>query len=146
MDRLSWDDYFISMALLASKRATCERLRVGTIIVRDNQIIATGYNGSASGDVHCIDVGCLMEDDHCVRTIHSEQNALLQCAKHGVSTNGATVYVTHFPCFNCAKTLVTAGIKELIYLDDYHNSMKAILLLEDSGVNVSKLVRKGDKK
>lgn len=115
---------FISFALNLSKivsRAT---------IVKDNRIIAGGYNGSVAGEVHCIDEGCLIEDGHCIRTIHAEMNALLQCAKQGVSTDGATIYVTHFPCLNCTKSIIQAGIKQIYYAEDYHNHKYALELLD----------------
>ena len=98
MERINWHEYFMAQAMLLALRSTCERLNVGATIVKDNRIIAGGYNGSVSGEDHCIDVGCYLEDGHCIRTIHAEVNALLQCSKNGVSTESASVYVTHFPC------------------------------------------------
>lgn len=137
--RMSFDEYFLRMALLASERATCQRLKVGAVIVKNKNVLATGYNGSASGEVHCIDEGCLMRDGHCIRTIHAEQNALLQCAKHGVNVNGASIYVTHFPCLHCTKSLVTVGIREIVYLNDYRNDEYAIYLIERSGIKLRKV-------
>jgi dCMP deaminase len=137
--RISFDEYFMRMALLASERATCERLKVGSVIVKNKNVLSTGYNGSASGEVHCIDEGCLMRDGHCIRTIHSEQNALLQCAKHGVSVKGASIYVTHFPCLHCTKSLVTAGIAEIVYLNDYRNDEYAIHLIDQAGIKLRKV-------
>lgn len=139
MDRISWDDYFMAQSELLSLRSTCERLSVGATIVRDTRIIAGGYNGSIQGDEHCIDEGCKVVDGHCVRTVHAEVNALLQCAKFGASTEGATVYVTHFPCLNCTKSLIQAGIKEICYAVDYRNNPYALELLEKSGVKVRKI-------
>ena len=137
--RMSFDEYFLRMALLASERATCQRLKVGAVIVKNKNVLATGYNGSASGEVHCIDEGCLMRDGHCIRTIHAEQNALLQCAKHGVNVNGASIYVTHFPCLHCTKRLVTVGIREIVYLNDYRNDEYALYLIERSGIKLRKV-------
>jgi dCMP deaminase len=137
--RPSWDEFFMRKALLTAERATCSRLKVGAVIVQGKHEIASGYNGSASGEEHCIDVGCLMKKGHCVRTIHSEQNALLQCAKLGVSAQGATLYVTHFPCLHCAKSIVTVGIKEIIYLHDYKNDEYALHLFQQGGVKLRKV-------
>lgn len=92
-ERISWNQYFMLQAILLSLRSTCTRLAVGAILVRDNRIIAGGYNGSVSGDVHCLDEGCYVVDGHCVRTIHAEMNAVLQCAKFGSGTDGAVIYV-----------------------------------------------------
>lgn len=139
MRRMSFDEYFMRLALLASERATCQRLKVGAVLVKEKQVIATGYNGSASGEVHCIDVGCLMRDGHCIRTIHAEQNALLQSAKHGVSVKGATLYVTHFPCLHCTKSIVTAGIIEIAYLNDYRNDEYALHLIKQAGIKLRKV-------
>lgn len=138
--RVSFDEMFMRMALLTSERATCPRLKVGAVIVQDKHMIAQGYNGSASGETHCIEEGCLMKGDHCVRTIHSEQNALLQCAKLGVSAEGATLYVTHFPCLHCAKSIVTVGIREVVYLHDYKNDEYATHLFLQAGVKLRKVV------
>ncbi len=137
--RLNWHDYFMSQTQLLSLRSTCERLKVGATIVKDNRVISSGYNGSVSGEAHCIDVGCLVEDGHCIRTIHAEMNALLQCSKFGVSTEGASIYVTHFPCVHCSKSLVQAGIKNIFYSADYKNHEYALYLFENSGVHVEKV-------
>lgn len=137
--RMSFDEYFMRMAVLASERATCERLKVGSVLVKEGNILATGYNGSASGEVHCEDVGCFVRDNHCIRTIHSEQNALIQCAKNGVSCKGSTIYVTHFPCLHCTKSLITAFVSEVVYLNDYKNDDYAIQLLNQAGVIIRKV-------
>jgi len=121
--RPSWDEYFLKVAMLVSERATCPRMHCGCVIVKDKQILSTGYNGSIPGDEHCEDVGCMIVDNHCVRTIHAEMNALLQCALHGVSTQGATAYITNMPCTNCAKALIAAGIKEIVIFSDYHDTL-----------------------
>lgn len=117
--RKLWDEYFMEQSNLVKDRATCTRLHVGCVIIRDNHIIATGYNGSISGHEHCEDVGCLEVEENgkksCKRTIHAEMNALLQCAKYGVPTNGSTAFVTHYPCPDCMKALNQAGIKKIVY-------------------------------
>lgn len=128
--RIPWDQYFMMQAVLLSSRSTCERLSVGATIVRDKRIIAGGYNGSVSGDVHCIDEGCYLVEGHCVRTIHAEMNAILQCAKFGAATDGAEIYVTDFPCLQCTKMLLQAGITKIHYLRNYHNDDYAMSLIE----------------
>lgn len=127
--RIDWDQYFMIQAALLASRSTCNRLSVGAVLVRDKRIIAGGYNGSVSGDAHCIDEGCYLRDGHCVRTIHAEMNAILQCAKFGISTDGASLYVTDFPCLQCTKSLLQAGIKEINYIRNYHNDEYAMKLI-----------------
>ncbi|GFZ26888.1 deoxycytidylate deaminase [Lactobacillus corticis] len=133
-DRIPWKQYFMMQALVIAQRSTCNRALVGNVLVKNNRIIGTGYNGSVSGQPHCDDVGHLMVDGHCVRTIHSEMNSLIQCAKNGVSTSDTEIYVTHFPCFNCTKALIQAGVKKINYYYDYRDNPLAIQLLKDSGV------------
>lgn len=139
MERISWDQYFMAQCHLLALRSTCTRLSVGATIVRDNRIIAGGYNGSVSGGVHCIDEGCYVIDNHCVRTIHAEMNALLQCAKFGVPTVGATIYVTHFPCIHCAKAIIQSGITSVFYGADYKNHPYAEELFRQSGIHVEQV-------
>ncbi|WP_372588403.1 deoxycytidylate deaminase [Priestia megaterium] len=117
--RKDWDEYFLEQTELVATRSTCDRLSVGCLLVKDNRIIATGYNGSISGAPHCDDVGHLMYENGCKRTVHAEMNALLQCAKYGVSANGATAYCNHFPCPDCMKSLNQAGIKRIVYKHHY---------------------------
>lgn len=117
--RAPWDKYFIDMATQVSTRGTCDRLRVGAVLVRDNSVIATGYNGSMLGDPHCDDVGHLMVDNHCVRTIHAECNTLAIAGKSGVSTLGTTLYVTHKPCWSCYKTAVNFGVTRILFKENY---------------------------
>nr|WP_117161586.1 ComE operon protein 2 [Paraliobacillus sp. X-1268] len=140
MERISWDQYFMAQSHLIALRSTCERLMVGATIVRDKRIIAGGYNGSVSGSTHCIDEGCYVIDGHCVRTIHAEINGLLQCAKFGVATDGAEMYVTHFPCLQCCKSIIQGGIKSVYYATDYKNHPYAIDLFREAGVHVEKVV------
>src|SRR5699024_6699598 len=124
---------------LIALRSTCTRLMVGATIVREKRIIAGGYNGSVSGGVHCIDEGCYVIDGHCVRTIHAEMNAILQCAKFGVPTEGAEIYITHFPCLQCSKTIIQSGIKKVCYAKDYRNHPFAHELFAQTGVEIEQI-------
>lgn len=117
--RPSWDEYFLNIAEVVSTRSTCPRRSVGAVLVRDRQILSTGYNGAPRGLGHCIDVGCLMRDGHCVRASHAEMNAIAQAAFHGVRVKGATLYCTDKPCLICTKLLINAGIVKIVYLRDY---------------------------
>ncbi|MBM6935270.1 ComE operon protein 2 [Enterococcus cecorum] len=137
--RIPWNQYFVAQAVLLSLRSTCTRLEVGATLVKDRRIIAGGYNGAVSGDNHCIDHGCYVVDGHCIRTIHAEMNALLQCAKLGISTDSAEIYVTHFPCLHCTKAILQAGIKKIYYLHDYHNDPYAIELIQKLGVEIQQV-------
>jgi dCMP deaminase len=141
--RKSWDHYFMDMAKMVADRSTCERLQVGAVIVRDRRAIASGYNGSVSGDVHCQEVGCKIVDGHCVRTIHAESNAILQCAKFGVSTDGAMLYVTHFPCLHCTKQIIQAGIVKVVYETAYRMDEYALELLAQTGIALVRLEQMG---
>ena len=116
-DRLSWDEYFMSVAFLISSRSTCERLHVGCVIVMDNRIISAGYNGFLPGAPHM----SIVRNNHEQATVHAEQNAITDCASRGVSVKGGIAYITHYPCLNCAKILAAAGIKEIKYHTDYKN-------------------------
>ncbi|NMP22594.1 deoxycytidylate deaminase [Sulfobacillus harzensis] len=119
--RASWSDYFLEMSLLVATRSTCPRRQVGAVLVRDQRVIATGYNGAPHGQPHCTEVGCLMENGHCVRTIHAELNALLQCARYGIATQGVDLYCTDMPCRYCARALVQAGVERIFYLRPYES-------------------------
>ncbi|WP_059102682.1 ComE operon protein 2 [Shouchella shacheensis] len=134
MERISWDQYFMAQSHLLSLRSTCPRLKVGATIVRDKRIIAGGYNGSVSGEPHCLDQGCYIVDNHCIRTVHAEINALLQCSKFGVPTDGAEIYVTHFPCVHCSKSLIQAGIQKVFYAKEYKNHPYAEELFASLGI------------
>ena len=120
--RPSWDSYFMALAKVASTRATCPRLSVGAVIAKDKTTIVSGYNGSLPGEAHCDDVGCDIQHGHCVRTVHAEVNAILQAARRGTSVEGATLYATAKPCPVCTKLAIGAGIKRLVYLEDYGNA------------------------
>lgn len=139
-DRLTWDEYFMNLAITVSERGTCDRAYVGCVIVNeDNRIVTTGYNGSIKGNPHCDDIGHTMRDGHCIATIHAEMNALLYCAKEGISVNGCKAYVTHFPCLNCTKSLIQAGIKEIYYKEAYRVDEYAIELLKLNKISYEKI-------
>jgi dCMP deaminase len=134
--RICWDEYFMSIALLASQRSPCQRLHVGSVIVKDNRLISMGYNGFIPGAPHISRV----KDEHEQSIIHSEVNALSDCAKRGASLLGAKIYVTHYPCINCFRSIAACGIKEIIYLYDYKNDEIVEHLASDSGIIIRKLV------
>lgn len=119
--RKSWDDYFMDIAKEVATRATCDRKSVGCVLVKNKYIIATGYNGSVSGLPHCDEVGHMMVNGHCERTSHAEANAIVQAAKHGVSTDQATAYITASPCWGCFKLLASAGIKRIVFGEFYRD-------------------------
>ena len=130
--RPSWDEYFLKLAMLASERATCPRMHCGCVLVKDKYVLATGYNGALPGAAHCYEVGCLVVDNHCVRTNHAEINALCQAARHGVHLDGATVYVTNMPCTACSKALIAAGIVRVVVFSDYHDTLAEQFFAESS--------------
>lgn len=136
--RPSWDEYFLKIAADVAERSTCDRAHVGAVLVRDKRILTTGFNGSPAGQAHCDEVGHLLVEGHCVRTIHAETNAIIQAALHGVSTKGATCYVTHFPCIICTKTLLNAGIVRVVYRDDYRIDPNAVDFFEQAQVDLLK--------
>lgn len=120
--RPSWGQYWLEIAQAVSTRSTCPRAAVGAVLVtEDHQLLVAGYNGSLPGERHCIDsgVGCHIEHDHCVRTVHAEANAVAQAAKLGVCLAGSIAYVTHRPCWPCYRLLVSAGVEWIKYRDDY---------------------------
>ncbi len=137
--RMSWEEFFATQSRVMAMRSTCTRLAVGCVIVRDKRIIASGYNGSIVGDVHCIDVGCKVVDGHCVRVIHAEQNALLQCARFGIATEGADLYVTHQPCLQCTKSIIQAGIARVYYEKPYRPDPYAEELFALAGIPVQQV-------
>lgn len=104
-----------------ASRSTCDRKHVGSVIVRERNILSTGYNGSIAGMPHCDDVGHMMENDHCIATIHSEANAIIQAAKNGVCINGASIYTTASPCWNCFKIIINAGMKKIFFGEFYRD-------------------------
>lgn len=139
-NRPSWDEYFVQIAFTVAQRSTCDRAHVGCVLVRDRRILTTGYNGAPAGLPHCDDVGHLLVDGHCVRTLHAEQNALIQAALHGVSTEGATAYVTHHPCLTCAKMLINAGVRRVVYAGNYPDDHSR-RFLDAAGVELVHLAR-----
>jgi dCMP deaminase len=119
--RASWDEYFMNIAREVATRSTCDRKHVGAVIVRDRSILATGYNGSIRGLPHCDDVGHLMDEGHCVRTVHAEANAICQAAKNGVRIDGAGIYVTASPCWSCFQLIVNGGIVRIVFGEFYRD-------------------------
>ena len=145
MDRISWEEYYMQMAILVSKRSSCLRRQVGSVLVKDNRVISPGYNGSPSGITNCYERGyCIREKaeqgmnlDMCYAQ-HSEMNCISVCAKQGISCEGATLYVTTFPCLGCMKTIISVGIREIIYLDEYKNTELSRQLAKESGIKIRK--------
>jgi dCMP deaminase len=119
--RASWDEYFMAIAREVATRSTCDRKHVGAVVVRDRMILATGYNGSIRGLAHCDDEGHLMEDGHCVRTVHAEANAIVQAARAGVRVDGADIYVSASPCFGCFKLIANAGMRRIAFGEFYRD-------------------------
>ena len=119
--RAGWDPYFMQIAQVVASRATCDRKLVGALLVRDRMILSTGYNGSIRGMPHCDEVGHLMENGHCVATIHAEANAILQSAKNGVRIEGADIYTTASPCWPCFKLIANAGLRRIVYGEFYRD-------------------------
>jgi dCMP deaminase len=121
MARSSWDQYFMDIAKQVATRATCDRKHVGAVVVRDRTILSTGYNGSIRGMPHCDEVGHMMENGHCVATVHAEANAILQAAKNGVRVEGATLYTTASPCWPCFKLIANSGCVRIVYGEFYRD-------------------------
>jgi dCMP deaminase len=119
--RVSWDDYFMNIAREVSSRSTCDRKFVGAVIVRDKCILATGYNGSIRGLPHCDEEGHLMEEGHCVRTVHAEANAIVQAARNGVRIDGSAIYVTASPCWGCFRLIANGGIARVVFGEFYRD-------------------------
>lgn len=138
--RPSWNSYFMQMAQVVAGRSTCLRRQVGAVIVKDRQILSTGYNGSPSGLVHCDEVGCLRqslnvpsgERMEICRAVHAEQNAIIQAAKHGVAIAGADLYATHQPCVQCTKMLINVGIRRVVYIHPYPDSLADVMARESN--------------
>jgi len=133
--RPSWEKYFCDLTLLTATRSPCHRLHVGCILVKNNRIIAQGYNGYLPGAEH----KPIMRDGHEMGTVHAEQNAIADCAKRGVSCNDCTAYITHYPCINCMKILCASGISKIKYINDYHNDELSAYFATQSNVIVEKL-------
>ncbi len=143
MERPSWDEYFMEMTRLAAKRSTCLRRHVGAVLVKDTRVISTGYNGAPSGVTHCEVTGCLRQKlnvpsgqrHELCRGLHGEQNAIIQAALHGVSTEGATIYCTTKPCSICTKMIINAKISRIVY-DEHYDDELADELLKDTDIRV----------
>ena len=135
MERLTWDEYFSKIVKVTAERSPCERLQVGCLLVKENRIISQGYNGFLPGCPH----ESIVRDNHEQATLHAEQNALMDCAKRGVSCEGCTAYVTHYPCIICARLLLAGGIKKINYLNDYKNDELVEKFTEQCQVDVVKL-------
>jgi dCMP deaminase len=141
MDRPSWEEYFMGIAQLVSRRSTCLRRQVGAVLIKDKNILATGYNGTPSGITHCEVTGCLREQlnipsgerHELCRGLHAEQNVIVQAAKHGSNIDGSTLFCTNAPCIICAKMIINSGIKEIVYLDGYPDILSKELL-DESGI------------
>ncbi len=144
--RPGWDEYFLEVAHLVAKRATCLRRSVGAVLVKDKRILATGYNGAPAGLRHCVDVGCIRqrlkipsgERHELCRALHAEQNALIQASLYGISVKGSTIYATCQPCVICVKMLINAGIKEIIVTDGYPDKM-ALDFLKEAKIKIKRI-------
>jgi dCMP deaminase len=136
IERPSWDDYFKEIVLATKKRSACERLQVGCLLVKDNRIISQGYNGFLPGCPH----ESVVRNNHEQATVHAEQNALCDCAKRGVSCDGSTAYITHYPCIICTRLLLASGIKKIKYLEDYKNDELVKVFTDELNVSVEKLI------
>ena len=119
--RASWDEYFMNIAREVATRSTCDRKHVGAVIVRDKSILATGYNGAVRGLPHCDDDGHLMEDGHCVRTVHAEANAIVQAARNGMRIDQSGIYVTASPCRGCFRLIANSGITKIVFGEFYRD-------------------------
>ena len=146
--RPSWDEYFMKAAYLVSERSTCLRRKVGAVLVKEKQILATGYNGAPTGITHCEVSGCLRarlkvpsgQRHEICQGLHAEQNVILQAARHGVSVKTSTLYITNTPCSICAKMIINAGIKEVIFADHYPDKM-AVNFLKQAKVKLKRYSR-----
>ena len=145
--RVSWDEYFMEIAEIVKTRSTCMRRQIGAVIVKDNRIITTGYNGAPSGCRHCTEIGSCYRQEHNIpsgerhelcRALHAEQNAIIQAARIANTTDGATIYVTNQPCVICAKMCINAGIKRIVYKDSYPDAL-SLEMLGEAGIELVKL-------
>ena len=135
MERISWDEYFSKIVVATSERSPCDRLHVGCLLVKDNRIVSQGYNGFLPGCPH----ESIVRDNHEQATLHAEQNALMDCAKRGVSCDGCTAYITHYPCIICTRLLLAGGIKKIKYVNDYKNDELVKKFTDQCNVCVEKL-------
>ena len=135
MERPCWNKYFKEIVTVTAKRSPCDRLKVGCLLVKENRIISQGYNGFLPGCPHT----SIIRNNHEVGTIHAEQNAILDCAKRGVSSDGATAYITHYPCFHCMKLLCGSGVVDIRYIEDYNNDAAVADLSAITNVEVTRI-------
>ena len=143
MSRPSWEQYFMDIASLVAKRATCRRRKVGAILVKDKRILSTGYNGAPMGLDHCLDIGCLREIKNIpsgerhelCRGLHAEQNAIIQAAYHGVSVRDSILFCTNLPCIICVKMIINAGIRKIVYMNGYADELSRSMI-EESGIEL----------
>jgi len=133
--RVPWDVYFMNIAQVVASRSTCPRKYVGAVVVRDKTILSTGYNGSIRGMPHCTEVGHMMENDHCVATIHAEANAILQAARNGVMIDGSTLYVTASPCWNCFKAAANSGVLRICY-GEFYRDKRSLNVAQQAGIEL----------
>jgi len=131
--RLDWHTYFMNIARQVATRSTCDRKHVGAVIVRDRTILSTGYNGSIRGMPHCDDVGHDLDHGHCIATVHAEANSILQAAKNGSMIDGAEIYTTASPCWNCFKLIANAGIRT-IYYGEFYRDTKSLAIARQLGI------------
>ena len=137
-ERIDWHVYFMNIAREVATRSTCPRKHVGAVVVRDKRILSTGYNGSLRGLEHCDEVGCLMEDGHCIATVHAEANAILQAAMNGVRIEGSEIYTTASPCWNCFKLVANAGLKA-IYFGEFYRERRILEYAAKIGIDLQAL-------
>ena len=143
--RKSWEEYFIDIVNTVAERATCDRGKSGAIIVKNKRVLSTGYVGSPIGLPHCDDVGhqfkkTIHEDghvtNHCIRTVHAEQNAICQAARYGIPIDGSTLYCTMLPCYTCAKMIINSGIKKVVCIKDYHAGKETKEVFAQAGISL----------
>ena len=136
--RVGWHEYFMNIARQVATRSTCPRKHVGAVIVRDRSILSTGYNGSLPGLPHCEDVGCVIEEGHCVSTLHAEANAIIQAAKHGMMIDRAEIYTTASPCWPCFKLIANSGIRK-IYYGEFYRDQRSLAVAREAGIELVSL-------
>lgn len=136
--RSTWDEYFMNIARVAASRSTCDRKQVGAVIVRDKTILSTGYNGSLRGLPHCDEAGHMLENDHCVATVHAEQNAIVHAARNGAGIDGGTIYVTASPCWSCFKSIANAGLRRIV-CGEFYRDTRTFSVAAQIGIEVANL-------
>lgn len=134
-NRIGWNDYFMSIAYLSSSRSSCERLHVGCCLVKNNRVVSTGYNGFLAGLPHV----SVIYNNHEQATVHAEQNAITDASKRGVNINNSVAYITHYPCINCLKLLLSSGVKKIYYSEDYKNDKLCSILLKQANIQIVKI-------